>query len=128
YRAFGMTAARLDDVVNLIPARLSGLFIVLGSVFVPTANPLRALKVMVRDAGKHRSPNAGWPEGAMAGALDLALAGPRKYRESQVNDPWIGDGRARATPKDIRRALYLFATACLVNGLAVAGLTIFRLD
>ena len=94
HRAFGMTAARLDDVMNLIPARLAGLFLALAAVFVPTANPLRALKVMLRDARRHRSMNAGWPEGAMAGALNLALAGPRRYAKQVVKDPWIGDGTA----------------------------------
>lgn len=128
YKAFGMTAARLDDILNLIPARLAGLFITLAAVVSPTANPWRALKVMLRDAGKHKSPNAGWPESAMAGALGLALAGPRKYRENQVNDPWIGDGRARATPKDINRALYVFIAACLINGLVVAALALVRMS
>jgi len=127
YKAFGMTAARLDDILNIIPARLSGLFICLAAAVAPTANPWRALKTMLRDAGKHRSPNAGWPEGAMAGALGLALAGPRKYRENQVNDPWIGDGDARALPKDIKRALYIFVVACLINGLIVAALALVRM-
>ena len=126
YRAFGMVAARLDDVLNLIPARLSGLFIVLAALFAPTAKPGRALVTMLRDAGKHRSPNAGWPEGAMAGALDLALAGPRRYREHTVNDPWIGDGTARATAQDIGRALYLFCVACLINAAWVAALAVVR--
>jgi adenosylcobinamide-phosphate synthase len=86
-----------------------------------------ALKVMLRDAGKHRSPNAGWPEGAMAGALGLALAGPRRYPETVVDGSWIGDGRARATETDINRALYLYAVACLINGLMVAAVTVIRL-
>lgn len=126
YRAFGMTAARLDDIVNLIPARLAGLFIVLASIFVPSAKPFAALKVMLRDSGKHRSPNAGWPEGAMAGALDLALAGPRCYAEHAVDDPWIGDGAPRATPQDIGKSLYLYAVACLINAMWVAAVAIIR--
>jgi adenosylcobinamide-phosphate synthase len=120
YKSFGFTAARLDDILNLIPARLAGLWIFIGSFFVPTSSPRKSLKVMVRDARKHRSPNAGWPEGAMAGALDLSLAGPRKYREGQINDPWIGDGRARAIPKDIKRALQTYVAACIVNAGVVA--------
>jgi adenosylcobinamide-phosphate synthase len=127
YRAFGMAAARLDDALNLIPARLAGVFLAAAAVSSPTANPFRALKVMVRDGGKHRSPNAGWPEGAMAGALGLALAGPRRYAESVVDGSWIGDGRARATQTDINRALYLYGVACLVNGLMVAVLAAIRL-
>lgn len=120
YKSFGFTAARLDDILNLIPARLAGLWIFIGSFFVPTSSPLKSLKTMLRDARKHRSPNAGWPEGAMAGALDISLAGPRKYREGQVNDPWIGDGRARVLPKDIKRALQTYVAACLVNAAVVA--------
>jgi len=126
YKAFGMTAARLDDILNLIPARLAGLFIAVAAIAAPKANPWQAFKTMLRDAGKHRSPNAGWPEGAMAGALGLALAGPRKYREKTVNDPWIGKGRARATYMDIKRALYVYGVACLVNVGVVTALLIAR--
>lgn len=126
YRAFGMTAARLDDVLNLIPARFAGLFICLGALFAPTARPAAAFKVMLRDAGKHRSPNAGWPEGAMAGALGLALAGPRRYAKEVVSDPWIGDGTAKATAKDISRALYLYVVACLINAGWVGAVAMVR--
>lgn len=126
YRAFGMTAARLDDVVNLIPARLAGLFIVFAAFFAGSAHPLRAFKIMWRDASKHRSPNAGWPEGAMAGALDLALAGPRKYQAHVVQDPWVGDGRARAVERDIAKALYLYLIACLINAVWVGAIAMLR--
>jgi adenosylcobinamide-phosphate synthase len=121
YRAFGMVAARLDDVMNLIPARLSGLMIAIAAVFTPTANPLRALTTIMKDSHKHASINAGWPEAAVAGALGLALAGPRRYGEVKVNDPWIGSGRARATEADIRRTLFLYVVACAVNLAVVAG-------
>jgi adenosylcobinamide-phosphate synthase len=126
YRAFGMTAARLDDVLNLIPARLAGLFIVFASVFVPTAKPAQALKVMLRDSRLHRSPNAGWPEGAMAGALSLSLAGPRHYNKQTINDPWIGGGKTDVTPKDISKALYLYSIACLINAMWVSAIAILR--
>ena len=76
---------------------------------------------MLRDAGKHRSPNAGWPEAAAAGALDLALAGPRRYQGHVINDPWLGDGRARATTGDINRALRLYLTACVLQLALVAA-------
>lgn len=122
YRAFGMAAARLDDLLNLVPARIAGALIAVAALFAPTANPARALKTMVGDARKHSSPNAGWPEGAMAGALGLALAGPRRYGEVVADDPWIGDGRARATYQDINRSLYLFAVACLVHAGVIAVL------
>jgi adenosylcobinamide-phosphate synthase len=126
FRAFGMAAARLDDLLNLVPARIAGAILAIAALFVPTANPARALKVMARDASKHSSPNAGWPEGAMAGALSLALAGPRRYGEVRVDDPWIGDGTARATYHDINRALYLFAAACLIHAGVIALLAAAR--
>jgi len=115
YRAFGWGAARLDDLANLVPARISGLLIAAAALFVRRSRPTQALTIMLRDARKHRSPNAGWPEGAMAGALDLALAGPRRYAEGMVADPWVGDGTARAGPADIARALELYKHACLIE-------------
>ena len=127
FRAFGFTAARLDDVLNLIPARLSGLYLAMVALFVPGSHPVAALGTMLRDARKHRSPNAGWPEAAMAGAIGLSLAGPRHYAEDSVRDPWIGDGRAQATPLDIRRCLYVFVVACLINALTVAAVLLIRL-
>lgn len=128
YRAFGMTAARLDDVLNLVPARLAGLVFCAAAAFAPTASPGAALKAMARDARKHRSPNAGWTEAAVAGALGLTLAGPRQYAEHTVADPWLGDGRARATSGDIRRALYLYMVAGLINAGLVAAATVARLS
>ena len=126
HRAFGMSAARLDDVLNLIPARLAGLFITLAALFTPNANPVRALGTMIRDAGKHTSMNAGWPEGAMAGALGLALAGPRRYAEATVDAPWVGSGRARVTAGDMRAALYLYVVANLINGVWVVAVAMVR--
>jgi adenosylcobinamide-phosphate synthase len=120
YEQFGKAAARLDDALNYLPARLAGLIIAAAALFAPGARPLKAMSAMWQDAGKHRSVNAGWPEAAMAGALDLALAGPRRYPELVVNDPWIGGGRARATHHDIRRALHLYAIACLIDAGLVA--------
>jgi adenosylcobinamide-phosphate synthase len=120
HAAFGLVAARLDDAVNYVPARLAGLLLVAAALFTPGAAPLKALRVMLRDAAKHRSPNAGWPEAAVAGALDLALLGPRRYGTESIDDPWLGDGRARATATDIRRTLYLFALGCFLVAALVA--------
>jgi len=127
YRQFGMVAARLDDAVNLIPARLSALLLVFASAVTPTASPARAVKTMWRDAGKHDSPNAGWPEAAMAGALDRALGGPRRYLGGVEKSEWIGNGDARATPRDIDRALLLYGLACLIHALFYAALAIVAL-
>ena len=115
YRHFGWAAARLDDVLNLIPARLSGMLFTAAALVAPQAHAVPALRIMFRDARKHRSPNAGWPEAATAGALDLALAGPRRYDGEVVDDPWLGDGRARATVADIGRALRLYMMACVAQ-------------
>jgi adenosylcobinamide-phosphate synthase len=124
YLAFGWASARFDDLLNLVPARLSGLIIAFAGLFLPGGKPFQAIKLMWRDAGKHRSPNAGWPEAAMAGALGLALAGPRRYGELIVDDPWLGDGRAQAMPADMRRALMVFVVACLIEVLALGGITL----
>jgi adenosylcobinamide-phosphate synthase len=121
YRSFGWAAARFDDLANLAPARISGLLIAGAALFAEKGRPGRALAIMLRDARKHRSPNAGWPEAAMAGALGLALAGPRHYPEGAVVDPWVGDGTARAATSDIARALGLYKLACLIEGSLVLG-------
>jgi adenosylcobinamide-phosphate synthase len=123
YRDFGMASARLDDLMNLIPARLAGMLLVLAAPFILKGHPLKALVTMVRDSGHHRSPNSGWPEAAAAGALDLALGGPRKYPGLVVDEKWIGSGRARAEISDIQRALHLYTVACLIQ----AGCVIFLL-
>jgi adenosylcobinamide-phosphate synthase len=113
---FGWAPARLDDLLNLIPARLCGLVVALAALFVRGADGDRALRAMWRDAPKHRSPNAGWPEAAFAGALGFALAGPRRYHGAAVNDAWMGEGgRADLTAADIRKGLKLFMTACAVQ-------------
>jgi adenosylcobinamide-phosphate synthase len=126
YLAFGRAAARLDTAMNYVPARLSGVIIALAAAFAPTAAPWSAFRVMFRDARSHRSVNAGWPEGAAAGALGLALAGPRRYGTEMVNDPWIGHGRARVEPDDIRRALFLFVVACLIHGMLIGSLAVAK--
>ena len=105
YGAFGWASARFDDLVNLPASRLSGLFIALAAPMA-SGSSRRSLKCIFNDARKHRSPNAGWPEAAMAGALDLALAGPRIYPGYSVNDPYLNEGgRKDANADDISRAL-----------------------
>jgi adenosylcobinamide-phosphate synthase len=124
HEAFGWAAARLDDLLNLVPARLSGLLLGANAP-VSDGRIVEALAVMWRDARKHRSPNAGWPESAMAGALGIALVGPRQYAERRVDDPFLNaDARRNVVPDDIRRALRVFAGACILQA-AVYALLVF---
>ena len=116
HQQFGWAAARLDDLANFIPARLSGLLACLGALFLPGADALAGFRAMRRDARYHRSPNAGWPEAAFAGALGLAIAGPRSYHGRRVEEPFMGEGgRPHAAAPDIRNALRLFVRACLAQ-------------
>jgi adenosylcobinamide-phosphate synthase len=115
HEAFGWAAARFDDLINLPASRLTALLIVLGAFFVEGAHAKNAWCAVWRDARKHRSPNAGWPEAAMAGALGLALAGPRVYGGVLVDDVFMGEGdRREAVSADIRRALKLYWAADLL--------------
>ena len=107
---FGRFAAKLDDAANWIPARLTGLLICAAAVISGgAARGGAAFTVMLRDARLHSSPNAGWPEAAMAGALGLSLGGPRRYGADFVNAPVLnGAGRAKALVDDIFEALRHF--------------------
>lgn len=126
YAHFGRATARLDDGVNWLPARLAGGLLVVAAVFVPGADGASSWRVMRRDAPRHRSPNAGWQEAAMAGALDLALAGPRRYGAQVVDDAWMGDGRRDLDAADIRAALALYRWAIALLGLVI-GIASFSL-
>lgn len=116
YEQFGWASARLDDYVNLPASRLSALWIILAASTLPAASATQAWKAVRHDARKHRSPNAGWPEAAMAGALNLRLAGPRIYDGHRVDDHWMGNGRPDATLKDLKLALKLYNRACFIQG------------
>ena len=132
HEAFGWAAARLDDLVNLPASRLSAALFALAAALLALprfallerglcgASTAGALRAIIRDARRHRSPNAGWPEAAMAGALGLKLAGPRSYGGVAVPDAYMGDGRADASSGDIRRALTLAKTAWLILFAAIA--------
>lgn len=121
---FGRFAAKADDAANWIPARLAGTLIALAAWIVKgRASSRRSWRTMMRDARVHRSPNAGWPEAAMAGALGIALLGPRTYAGKIANEPMLnGGGRRDALPSDIDAALGLFWMACsLLSGIAAVG-------
>ncbi|MBX2854176.1 MAG: adenosylcobinamide-phosphate synthase CbiB [Rhodobacteraceae bacterium] len=124
YHAFGWATARLDDLLNLIPARLSGLLL------CAVGSGMRGVRVMWRDARLHKSPNAGWPEAASAAALGVALAGPRVYGGALTDDPWVHpEGRHAATPADIDAAVMLIwqAWALLLAGSIVGAAALTRL-
>jgi adenosylcobinamide-phosphate synthase len=123
HESFGYASAKVDDVVNLPASRLAALWIALAAWFHDDADVRRALVTVRRDARGHRSPNAGWPEAAMAGALDLKLSGPRSYHGALTEDEWIGEGNAEVTSADIRRALGLYKTACTLQIAALGVLT-----
>jgi adenosylcobinamide-phosphate synthase len=122
YLAFGWVSARVDDLVNLPASRLSALWLVLAAAALSGLSPRGAIAAMRRDANGHRSPNAGWPEAAVAGALGLRLAGPRAYDGAMVDDHWIGDGRETASARDIRLALRQYRVACVIQFMCVAAL------
>lgn len=124
HQAFGWAAARLDDVVNLPASRLCALLIIAAAATLGPAAVRRACDAVLSDAPHHRSPNAGYPEAAMAGALGLALAGPRSYGGTEVTDAFMGSGRRAATAVDIRRALALYRRADAVLILLCAALAL----
>lgn len=120
YAAFGWAAARFDDLVNLPASRLAALWLILAARLTG-GDHRAAIEAVRRDARHHRSPNAGWPEAAMAGALGLRLAGPRVYGETLVEDADMGNGRRDVTAADIHKALRLYRAAC---GIQIAVLAI----
>jgi adenosylcobinamide-phosphate synthase len=111
HEAFGWAAARLDDLVNLPASRLTALLLIAAAALRKDTSAVDAWHMVWFDAPRHRSPNAGYPEAAMAGALDLSLAGPRVYDGVRVDDATMGSGRWDAKAADIRRALALYRTA-----------------
>lgn len=127
YLHFGWASARLDDLANLPAARLSIFLIAAGAAVTDGRRAAgNAIGTALRDHGLHRSPNSGWPEAAMAGALDVQLAGPRIYSGSLVNEPMInGAGRAVATVGDVEAGVSIFYGACTALVLLSASVALF---
>ncbi len=115
YESFGMVAARLDDLVNLVPARITGILFALVSGRI-----LTSLGIMWRDARQHRSPNAGWPEAAMAAALRIRLSGPRVYGSRVANEAWLNAGAEDPDAADLLGGLALYRCAMFVLAGSVA--------
>jgi adenosylcobinamide-phosphate synthase len=121
HEAFGWAAARIDDIANFVPARLTG------SLFVALAGGEKrsgALSCMRKDARHHRSINAGWPEAAMAGALDVRLCGPRSYDGELADEPWLNAGARDPAAADITRALETYVGAMFALTLLLVVLAI----
>ena len=118
WRAFGWAAARADDVANLIPARIAGSLIAVAAG--------RGWRVMGRDAGKHASPNAGWPEAAMAGALDVRLGGPARYDGEWADRPLFATEAPLPVAADLNRGLAIYRRACVILIVGLAGWALAR--
>lgn len=114
YLWFGRVAAQVDDLANWVPARISAVLIAIGSGMLNGVEAFRnSLIISLRDSGLHRSPNAGWPEGAMAGGADLALGGPRIYPEEFVQQAYLNSaGKRELGIKDIKQTIRIFALSC----------------
>lgn len=122
YLHFGWAAARIDDLVNLPAARLSGFLFAAAASLTSPNRGANALEFMFRDAGHHQSPNAGWPEAALAGAMDIRLGGPRSYDGQTVDLHWMGNGRTDLNAHDIRDGLALYSRAMwMLTGLVGLG-------
>ena len=121
YRDYGWAAAKLDDLVNWLPARLTATLITAACFITPHASPGSAWAIAVRDARRHASPNSGWPEASFAGALGFRLGGPRSYDGEVVDLPSFGDGKSDLVSSDILRALVLYrSTLNVLLGVSVA--------
>jgi adenosylcobinamide-phosphate synthase len=114
YQDFGWFSARLDDHVNMVPARLTG-----GLFALSGARPRESLRAMLRDARAHRSPNAGWPEAAMAGALNIRLSGPRVYENHTANEPWLNSAAPDPSPDSLAQGLHIYTRAMVVFGIGL---------
>lgn len=124
HAAFGGVAGAFDRFLNLIPAPVTAMLIVVGTLFAPTARPLAAIRGIFGGAASGQSPRTGWTQGAVAGALGLSLSGPRRHDGAVAPGAWIGDGRARANSTDIARAMWLYM---IVAFLGIAPLVLLAL-
>lgn len=122
HRAYGFAAQRMEGLFNIIPAIYGNLLFWFSCFFVPNLNPFRALKTFFKDRGKISPPQKSGAIALAAGALGISLGGPRSVQGYLVKDGWVGSGTAKASLKDLRKILLLYAIACLLNLALVATL------
>ncbi len=126
--AFGLAARRFHELLEYLPARLAGVILILGGVFLPNASSAMGVAVLRRHAKRHSGANGGWLLAPLAGVLGLALCGPGGPDGAwRWQGGWIGDGRARVNPVDIRRAIYLLNVGGLILAALVAALLLVKL-
>ena len=124
YLLFGRPAARLDDLANFLPARLSLIILSIGAV-LSGEKAWAGLKISRRDRLKHPSPNAGHPESFVAGALGIKLGGPTVYPDGAVDKSWLGEGDEEVGPQHIRRCCRLVFRSSWVALLLAASILVF---
>ena len=118
YSSFGWASARTDDLANFLPARVTAL------AFSIAARSLTSFRIACRDAKLHRSPNAGWPESALAGALDIRLSGPRIYDGRPTDEPWVNGESADPDHNSIQDGLTLYVGAMILIWLAMLAIAL----
>ena len=126
YKDFGFIIKHLNAALLFLPSLLTGQLIVIASLFVPRAAPIKSYKNMIKYTDKYHEFNLGLAISTFAGALDITLGGPKASSKKTKKEPWIGDGTAKATFSDIRRGLFLFSTVCLINGLLIATIILIK--
>ncbi|MGB1360791.1 MAG: adenosylcobinamide-phosphate synthase CbiB [Alphaproteobacteria bacterium] len=127
YKNFGFISAKMDDVANYIPARLSMVFVVLGSLFNGKTNTASAINTVVKFAHTHKSPNAGYPESAFAGALKIAIGGKRHYAGIGTVEIWIGDGNKNVGSTDIYNGIKLFNSSIIITIITIVSIAMYLL-
>ena len=123
YKDFGWAAARVDDLVNIIPSRITGIFYAIVS-----NNFFFTISTMFKDGHKHVSPNAGYPESAIAGALNIKLSGPRFYKNLKRNDPWLNEKGSDPSVKKLKKAIMLYKRIVVLIITIIVLLLILKLD
>ena len=123
YKDFGWASAKVDDLVNIIPARITGIFYAIVS-----NNFLFTISTMCKDGHKHVSPNAGYPESAIAGALNIKISGPRFYNNIKRNDPWLNEKGLDPSVKNLKKALMLYKRIIILIITIILLLLILKLD